>query len=156
MSEWKSYLDRYHHQFPNYALPKSTTCCWLLKEQSENYKLMQYFAFPDDHFCYDISSDVTSQLDNVGATFQSGLRPHCTTIPVWIDSQGRYSITGTGQKCNTYNVAWGSDGGKTKRRQFYNDNGGAPVPRLTRQIYIDWIGGQEPHVQDQAANLGML
>ena len=69
---------------------------------------IQYFVDIDHGYAYDLSSPLLASNNNVGATFQSSMFRHCTTVPIWIDYEGYYHIRGPDKM---YNFAWGSDGG---------------------------------------------
>ena len=96
----------------NGKLPKSTTCCWSLRSEDMNFKLVQYFVLFDYDIAYDLSSNFNSDSMNIGATFMSSLFNHCTSIPIWIDKSGHIHLVGPK---NMYNFAWGSDGGSCNR-----------------------------------------
>ena len=105
-SHIKSYIDSLMKENKGY-LPKSTTCCWCLREDSPDYCLVQYFVDIDNGYAFDLSSSLLSGKRSVGATFQSSLFRHCTTVPIWIDIHGKYHMKGPK---TMYNFAWGSDG----------------------------------------------
>ena len=93
--------------------------------------------------------------ENVGAAFMSGLSVHLTSIATWTDKNGRIHLEGPK---NMYNFAWGSDegNGRTGRRNYYDNNDGPPVRRLTRQQFIQWINGQAEHLRNEAEQLGHM
>ena len=95
-------------------LPKSTTCCWSLRRNNEDYVMKQYFVGVDLKFGYDISSNKLKNKNNVGATFLSSLFHHCTTIPIWIDKNNKIHLTGPDRM---YNFAWGGDGGNENNKK---------------------------------------
>ena len=39
-------------------LPKSTTCCWTLRERIDDLTMKQYFIGVDAKFAWDLSSDI--------------------------------------------------------------------------------------------------
>ena len=106
-----SYIKRVCLQ-TNGKLPKSTTCCWSLRSEDMNFKLVQYFVLFDYDIAYDLSSNFNSDSMNIGAKFMSSLFNHCTSIPIWIDKSGHIHLVGPK---NMYNFAWGSDGGSCNR-----------------------------------------
>ena len=89
-------------------LPKSTTCCWTLRQNHPFFEHYQYFVGPELFFALNLSSLVFGNNINVGATFMSSMFEHCTTIPIWIDINGLYHLKGPR---NMYNFAWGATGG---------------------------------------------
>ena len=99
-------------KFSNGKLPKSTTCCWSLRGNCSKYKMFQYFVAPDHRFAIDLSSENLKDHKNVGATFLSSLFNHVTSIPIWIDDEGKYFLKGPREM---YNFAWGSNGGSTEK-----------------------------------------
>ena len=109
--EANSYMHRMV-QFTGGKLPKSTTCCWSLRCNSNTYRHIQYFFIVDHSIAYNISSDKLRNKQNVGATFMSSLIHHCTSIPIWVDDLEYIHLVGPE---NMYNFAWGSDGGSCKR-----------------------------------------
>ena len=90
-------------------LPKSTTCCWCLRHNNNDYILKQYFVSPDIRFGLNLSSDILNNHNNVGATFYSSMFYHATTIPIWLHKKTN-NIYLNGPD-NMYNFAWGSNGG---------------------------------------------
>lgn len=105
----KNYL-RMMKERCNEKLPKSTTCCWCLREFNTEFCLKQYFIGIDLKFAFDLSSSTLNNSDSVGATFFSSIFFHCTSIPVWIDSKGMIHLKGP---MNMYNFSWGRDGGSS-------------------------------------------
>lgn len=92
-------------------LPKSTTCAWTLRSQcTPNSKLFQYFVSSSSGFAYDLSSYNLEKLGTVGATFQSSLFEHCTSVPVWF-SKDNSEISLSPYDERNYIFAWGSNGG---------------------------------------------
>ena len=90
-------------------LPKSTTCCWCLRHNNNDYILKQYFVSPDIRFGLNLSSDILNNHNNVGATFYSSMFYHATTIPIWLHKKtNNIHLNGPD---NMYNFAWGSNGG---------------------------------------------
>ena len=63
-----------------------------------DYMMIQFFVGIETGFAYDISSPILSNNNNVGATFQSILFKHCTSVPIWIDNHGNYHLKGP-KKC---------------------------------------------------------
>ena len=106
-SRVKTYVKTLLNETNGY-LPKSTTCCWSLRRNVEGFCHVQYFVDTDHGFSFDLSSPLLSNKRNVGATFQSSLFKHCTTVPIWIDNNCMYHLEGPD---GMYNFAWGSDGG---------------------------------------------
>ena len=95
------------------SLPKSTTCCWSLRQNSTEYIMKQYFVGIDTKFALNLSSDKLNLGHNVGATFLSSMFYHVTSSPIWIDKQGMIHLKGPS---NMYNFAWGQDGGRTNSK----------------------------------------
>ena len=94
------------------SLPKSTTCAWTLRSDcSRGSQLFQYFVGSSSGFAFDISSYVTKSLEIVGATFHSSLFEHCTSVPIWVSSDGS-QVSFLPDDNNNYNFAWGSNGKK--------------------------------------------
>ena len=106
-SDVKRYIGQLMKETKGY-LPKSTTCCWSLRKEISEFCHIQYFVDIDHGYAYDLSSPILSNNNNVGATFQSSLFRHCTTVPIWIDLYGNYYLHGPELM---YNFAWGTDGG---------------------------------------------
>jgi len=152
---WKKYLSRYREIFKGKPFPKATSCCWTLRHNDLEYVMHQFFCFPSASFCLDLCSDVMEENENVGAAFMSGLSVHLTSIATWTDKNGRIHLEGPK---NMYNFAWGSDegNGRTGRRNYYDNNDGPPVRRLTRQQFIQWINGQAEHLRNEAEQLGHM
>ena len=90
------------------VVPKSTTCCWRLTKNNEDLIMHQFFVSPQYRFGLDISSNVLRDNNDVGATFMSSLFYHCTSIPIWKETNGN-KIYIEGPK-DMYNFAWGSNG----------------------------------------------
>ena len=113
--------NKYHHanryvtnilNMNNKKLPKSTTCCWRLSKDNQEYIMYQYFVAPDHRFAIDLSLANLKDNNNVGATFLSSIFNHVTSIPIWINDKGKYFLNGPK---NMYNFAWGSNGGSTEK-----------------------------------------
>jgi hypothetical protein len=108
-------------------LPKSTTCAWTLRASCPvQSKMFQYFVSSSAGFAYDVSSYNLEKLGTVGATFNSSIFDHCTSIPVWV-SEDNSKISLLPSDKHNYNFAWGSNGGKgdkeektTSNRNTYN------------------------------------
>ena len=89
-------------------IPKSTTCCWKLCKNYEDWTMYQYFVSPQYNFGLNISSNTLSDNKDVGATFMSSLFYHATTIPIWKNRiNDRIYLEGPQYM---YNFAWGSNG----------------------------------------------
>ena len=102
-----SYLKEF--TFPNERIPKSTTCCWLQRKQcTSKSRMIQYFVSPSSGFGYDLSSELLKRMGSVGATFQSSLMEHCTSVPIWIDKSNLINLEAI--EIENYNFAWGSNG----------------------------------------------
>ncbi len=95
-------------------IPKSTTCCWTLREKCQRSVMMQFFVGVSAGFAFDISSPVTSDLGKIGGTFQSSLFDHCTSVPLWIDEEKQLVHILPPFEGRNYNFAWGSNGKKKK------------------------------------------
>ena len=91
-------------------LPKSTTCCWTLRKNSDHLVMKQYFVGVDGKFALDLSSDILKDGKQVGSTFLSSMFNHCTSAPIWIDSKHDIHMLGPAEM---YNFAWGSNGGRS-------------------------------------------
>ena len=89
-------------------IPKSTTCCWKLCQNYEDWLMYQYFVSPQYKFGIDISSNTLSDNKDVGATFMSSLFYHSTTIPIWKNGTNDQIYLEGPQYM--YNFAWGSNG----------------------------------------------
>jgi hypothetical protein len=154
-TNWKGYLERYNTIFEGKPLPKPTVCCWTLREDDPNFVMYQFFCFPTALFCFDVSSTVTNEFDNVGAIFMSGLSVHCTSIPIFIDTEGFVHLKGPK---NMYNLAWGADegNGRSLRRNYYDRNGGPHMNRLTENAFIHWIQNTRPDLIQEATQLGLM
>ena len=152
---WKKYLSRYREIFKGKPFPYATSCCWTLRQNDLKYVMHQFFCFPSASFCLDLCSDVMEENENVGAAFMSGLSVHLTSIATWTDENGRIHLEGPK---GMYNFAWGSDegNGRSGRRNYYDDNNGPPVRRLTRQQFMQWISGQAVDVRNEAEQLGHM
>jgi hypothetical protein len=96
------------------VLPKSTTCCWKLRKKCQQSTMFQFFVGISAGFAFDISSSVTESLDSVGATFQSSLFEHCTSVPVWVDNATSIVHMDPPFEKKNYNFAWGPNGKKQK------------------------------------------
>ena len=107
LSHVKRYIGELMKETNGY-LPKSTTCCWSLRKEMSEFCHIQYFVDIDHGYAYDLSSPLLSNNNNIGATFQSSLFRHCTTVPIWKDLNGNYHLHGPDQM---YNFAWVTDGG---------------------------------------------
>ena len=103
----KEYIDIVT-KITNGQLPKSTTCCWSLRNTHSVYIHAQYFVGLDACFAYLVSSD---SFENpgvyLGGNFHSSLFCHCTSLLIWIDNEGMYHMSGPNKM---YNFSWGSDG----------------------------------------------
>ncbi len=112
----KEYLSRVNAFCSKEVLPKSTTCCWTISygcktpcEDEIEFDMRQHFVSVNGGFAFNISSDVSDRLEQVGATFLASLFLHCTSIPFWVDRKTwNVSLECRNQKFNT---AWGSSGG---------------------------------------------
>ena len=91
-------------------LPKSTTCCWTLRKNSDQLVMKQYFVGVDGKFALDLSSDILKDEKQVGSNFLSSMFNHCTSAPIWIDSEHGIHMLGPAEM---YNFAWGSNGGRS-------------------------------------------
>ena len=96
-------------------MPKTTTCCWSLRKNVEDFVMKQYFVSADCNFAFDLSSDKLKDGNNWGATFYSSMFAHCTSIPIWIDVWGNIHLEGPDK--DMYNFAWGDDGGNKSRNR---------------------------------------
>ena len=96
------------------VVPKSTTCCWRLSKSNEDLIMHQFFVSPQYRFGLDISSNVLCDDNYVRANFMSSLFYHCTTMPIWKETNGN-KIYIEGPK-DMYNFAWGSNG--TNKEKF--------------------------------------
>ena len=106
------YLRNLNDLMETETLPKSTTCAWTLRSDcSRGSQLFQYFVGSSSGFAFDISSYVTKSLEIVGATFHSSLFEHCTSVPIWVSSDGS-QVSFLPDDNNNYNFAWGSNGKK--------------------------------------------
>ena len=90
-------------------LPKSTTCCWNLRKNSDQLVMKQYFVGVDGKCALDVSSDILKYGKQVGSNFLSSMFNHCTSVPIWIDSKHGIHMLGPAEM---YNFAWGSNGGR--------------------------------------------
>lgn len=78
--------------------------------------MFQYFVGSSSGFAYDLSSYNIGELGTVGATFQSFMFEHCTSVPVWITANGsEISLTAYDEK--NYNFAWGSNGAPGRKQK---------------------------------------
>ena len=105
-SQVNSYVENVL-ELNNNRLPKSTTCCWILRERNPKYRLYQYFVGIDLQFALNLSSYINEHNTGIGATFMSSVFAHSTSIPIWIDNRERIHLEGPS---NMYNFAWGSNG----------------------------------------------
>ncbi len=98
-------------------LPKSTTCAWTLRASCPaKTKMFQYFVSSSAGFAYDVSSYNLEKLGTVGASFQSSIFEHCTSIPVWVsEDNSQISLLPLNEK--NYNFAWGSNGGSGSKEE---------------------------------------
>ena len=106
-----SYMKLVLQQNEN-KLPKSTTCCWKLVKSYSCLKLQQFFVAPENNFCINLSSDVMSVKNGVGATFYSSMFYHVTSVPVWQKGENKITLKGPS---DMYNFDWGSDGGNREK-----------------------------------------
>lgn len=112
------YLKNLRHFLSNGdKLPKSTTCAWTLRSPCpKKSQMFQYFVGSSSGFAYDLSSYNIGELGTVGATFQSFMFEHCTSVPVWITANGsEISLTAYDEK--NYNFAWGSNGAPGRKQK---------------------------------------
>lgn len=154
--QWKTYLRRFDSIFPDARLPKSTTCCWTMRENVENYPMLQFFCYPEVGICYDISSEETKGCVGAGATFHSSLSCHGSSAPVWIDPNGDIIVEPNEELKYSCNFAWGSSGGPSSRRRFYNANGGDQnIGALRQPTFLNWLNNQPEAVALAATNMGL-
>ena len=125
--EHKSHVKRYLDRVLKFSgkdntLPKSTTCCWTIppsrkycKEDLDGFELRQHFVSVDGGFAFNVSSEITQELEQVGATFLAPLFFHCTSIPIFFNKDtGKVLISGKNRKHNT---AWGKSGGRANPKE---------------------------------------
>ena len=90
------------------SLPLTTTCCWTIRIQVKGYSHIQCFVGLNALFAYNVSCNSFVGNNYLGAIFLSSLFLHCTSIPIWIDSNNNYHLKGP---ANMYVFAWGKSGG---------------------------------------------
>jgi hypothetical protein len=100
------YLHRYFKCTKQTNYCRATTCCWKVMEKDDNFVHRQYFVNTTCGVVYNLSSNVfTDDIHQLGATFYGGLSEHCTSMPVFVSTDGlRVRIRPNGRN---YNLGWG-------------------------------------------------
>ena len=123
----------------------------------DNYQMLQFLCYPEVGICYDVSSEEIKDCLGAGATFHSSLSCHGSSAPVWIDPNGDVIVEPNEELKHSCNFAWGSNGGRSKRRRFYDTNGGDQniAGALQRLAFQNWLNMQPQGVGVAARNMGI-
>ena len=73
----------------------------------------------------------------------AGTVSHCTPTPIVTACD--VVCTFTDGEVNV--VGWGGGNGSKERRAFYNQHGGPPVPRLSRDMFFRWFATLPENIQ---------